>query len=435
MTNVSNFFRSLGKWISSHKLIAGIILVVVAGGIVLYRRSAAKASGSPTYTTAQVTKGTLVVSVTGSGKVASTNNLPVTTQASGVISKMYVKEGDTVKAGQALAKIDLDMLAKQRSQQSYASYLGAKNSLASAQANLYSAQSKEFSANQIFINGAVVRNLDPSDPTYIEQDADWLAAEAAYKNQQAAITQAQISLSQAYSSYQQNSDTIYAPISGKITGWSLQVGNVISDASLNSTSTSNASTKVANVTTDAKPILSVDLTEIDIPKIKTGDLATITIDSLGTQTYVGKVVSVDNVGGTSSNVTSYPVTIQLDDENPAIFANMAVNATIQVESKSDVLIVPNSAVTTANGTSTVQIMKNGQPQTVPVTTGLTSDSETEITSGLNEGDTIVTATIQPTGSKTTTSTGTSPFSALGGGANRGFGGAGGATTVVRRTGG
>jgi hypothetical protein len=106
---------------------------------------------------------------------------------------------------------------------------------------------------------------------------------------------------------------------------------------------------------------------------------------------------------------------------------MAVTATIITSVKNDVLVVPNSAVQTLNGTSTVRVLKNGQATPVDVEIGNTSDTQTEIVSGLSEGDqVIIGTTIQAAGGKTGS---TSPFGGTGFGGARAVGGFGGSNQV------
>ena len=106
---------------------------------------------------------------------------------------------------------------------------------------------------------------------------------------------------------------------------------------------------------------------------------------------------------------------------------MAVNATIITSVKNDVLVVPNSAVQTSNGTSTVRVLKNGQATPVDVEIGSTSDTQTEIVSGLSEGDqVIIGTTIQ--GASTGAGT-TSPFGGTGFGGARAVGGFGGGNQI------
>lgn len=404
------------------KLILIVLIAVVGFGA--YKYFGSSKTQATQYQTEQSQKGTLIVSVSASGQVASTNSSQVETQATGVVNKVMVKDGDTVKSGQVLATIDLDQSGKQKAAQALSSYQNAKSSLESAKANLYSLQSKMFAANQKFINDAVARDLVEGDPTYIQQDADWLASEALYKNQQNAINQAQSSLNSAWLSYQQSSATIYAPISGKVSGLSLQPGTVINTTS---NSSGNASaTKIANVLTNAEPTISISLTEIDIPKVKIGDKATVTFDSFPDKTFTGSVVSIDVVGGTTSGVTTYPVLIKLDTQVDGLFSNMAANASIITETKDNVVLVPISAVKTTDGQKTVQVMNNGQIENKTVETGLTSDTQIEIVSGLNEGEEVVTSVIS-TGTQSTSNR--SVFSTIGGSGGARTGGGTGANRV------
>lgn len=411
------------SFFQKHKILSVILaVIVIAAGWYGYKKLFTTTATTPTYQTAQAEKGTIVVSVTGSGTVTTANSGSVSTNATGVVKTVFVKNGQTVKAGAKIAEIDLDQVGKQKYQAALSSYQSAKNNVSSAQANLYSLQSKMFVANQNFVKGAGSTN-DPitTDPTYIEQSADWLAAEASYKTQQNVIAQAQTAVNSAWMSVQQTSPFIYAPISGTITGLSLQPGSVIANSSSSNASSSDTSSqKVASIVTTAAPTLTVNLTEIDIPKVHIGDKATLTFDALTDKTYTGKVVSIDIVGSVSSNVTSYPAVIQLDNQVSEIFSNMSAQANIIIDSKPDVLLVPAGAVQTANGQSTVRVMKNNQPQIVIVQTGLSSDSQVEIISGLVEGDTVVTGTAN-TGSTGATQN-TSVFSTFGrnaGGGNRG----------------
>ena len=118
--------------------------------------------------------------------------------------------------------------------------------------------------------------------------------------------------------------------------------------------------------------------------------------------------------------TNYPVTIAFDTSLESIYPNMSVNASIITSVTSDVLLVPSIAIQKTNGQSTVRILQNGQPVSQAVETGNSSDSQTEIKSGLNVGDTVITS-IQTSGQSTSGTS--SPFSRqlrIGGGG--GFGG-------------
>lgn len=380
-----------------------LLIMVLLLGFLAYRQFFVKKTPAVSYQSAKVDVGTLIVSLSASGSVSAANSATITTSATGVVKKLYVKNGDTVKSGQPVAEIDLDELSKQKYQAAGASYQSSKNSLESARSSLFTLQSKLFAANQKLINDAVARNLAVDDPTYIQQNADWLAAESAYKNQSSAISQAQTGQNSAWLSYRQASPVVYSPISGQVTGLWLQVGSVIS----------TSETKIGSITTQAKPTVNLNLTEIDVSKISMGDKATIVFDAFPDQTFTGKVVSIDQVGSINSGVTNYSIVILLDTDNRQILSNMSAQATVILDSKTDCLLVPVSAVTTQNGASTVQVLQNNKPQSVTVETGLSSDTEVEIISGLREGDTVITGIT--TASASPNSQTRSVFSSFGGG--------------------
>lgn len=399
------------------------LLILLSGIWFGYTKIRSSSTQAVQYQTAVVEKGTIISSISVSGTVATSNSTTVTTQASGVISKIYVKDGDSVSSGDKIAEIDLDLEGKQRAAQSYASYQSAKNSLQSAQDKYYSLQSALMTKWKSYMDTAqnsTYENPDESPneanrnlPEFYSIKDDWLAAEAEYKNQENVIAQAQTSLTNAWLSYQQTSSTVYAPISGTITGLSLQVGSFITAQS--NSSGGSASQAIANVVTTAPPTITVNLTEIDTPKVEIGDKVTVTIDALPDKTFTGTVVSINTVGSVSSGVTTYPATIRLDVPDPAIFSNMAAEANIIVATSNDTLIVPSSAVKKEDKTPYVQIMKNGQPETNAVEIGISNTTQTEILSGLAQGDVIVTG-VKTNGSSNGNTTSTrSVFSSMGGG--------------------
>jgi macrolide-specific efflux system membrane fusion protein len=408
-------FNRLKTWFLKLSLFAKLFLLLIVVGLIWFTYSKVKANQAvkPQYQTAQVEKGTLVSFLSTSGQVAATNSRTVTTTASGVVKTIFVKEGQKVSVGSSILSIDLDLNGRQQFQSASSSYQSAQNSLKSAQDKIYSLQSTLVNAQNIFNNQWA--NQSPDDPTYIQKHNDLLSAQSAYDSQQNVIKQVRTSLESSRLSYQMASNIVYAPISGTVSAISLTSGMILNPTS-NSSNSSNIENKIAIVKTGATPAITVDLTEIDVPKIKPGDKATITLSALPNKTFTGKIIAIDTTGIISSGVVNYPTTIQLDSDAPELLPNMSATADIITGIKDNVLLVPLAAVQSSNGQLTVRIMKNGQVTSVPVEVGSSNDTQTEIISGLNEGDTVVTA-ITNSGSQTNTQT-TSPFSSLGGG-NRG----------------
>lgn len=428
------FIKQIFSQIGRLPILIKIILIAsfIGLGYLGYTKLKPQANKT-TYQTAKATKETLIVTLSGSGTVSSANSASVTTQTSGVVSKLYVKNGDTVISGDPIAEVNLDMDGQQRANQAYASYLGAKTSLDNARTSLYTLQSTLFTEWKTFkdiAENSTYTNSDGSPNTqnrelaqFISVNDDWLAAEAKYKTQQQVIAQAQTALLSSWASYQQASPIIYAPISGTISGLSLQVGSVLT--SQTSSSGNSTSQRIANIKTDATPMAVISLSEVDVNKVHIDDKATLTLDAFSDKTFTGKVVSIDTTGTVSSGVTNYSCYIVFDTAFDGIYPNMAVTAKIITLVKNDVVLVPSSAVVTSNGLSAVRILVNGKLQEQPVEVGSSSDTETEIVSGINEGDTVITS-VSTGSTSTTSSSNRSVFSSFGGG------GAGGA---IRMTGG
>ena len=215
---------------------------------------------------------------------------------------------------------------------------------------------------------------------------------------------------------------IYAPFDGVIATLTAEVGQP-------------SGSSIGTLITKQK-VAIISLNEVDIAKIKLGQKATLTFDAIDGLSITGKVTEIDSVGTVSQGVVSYNVKISLDIDDSRIKPGMSINVSIITDMIQDVIVVPTSAVKTQNGTSYVQVfdaplatpltgvqgsLSATLPRQVAVETGLSDDTNTEITSGLKEGDIIVTKTIAGT-TTATTSTTPSILNAVGGGNRTGGGG-------------
>jgi RND family efflux transporter MFP subunit len=404
-----------------------ILLVLLAIGWFGGSRVLSQRQSQPQYQTAQAEKGTLINNVTASGQITTANNVNITIQASGVVKEVLVKNGDTVSLGQTIATLTLDQASQQKQAAAYASYLSAKNSLDSAQAKTNSLQAALFKANQTFMNGSVARGLATDDPTYIQENALWLQAEADYKQQQTVISAAKSSLTAASLNLSQLSSTITAPVSGVVKGLTITPGAIITVSSGSSTSTSTSQV-LGSINQPGSLQAQINISEIDSVKVTEEQKVTMTLDAFPNLTFTGIVVSINTNGVVSSGVTTYPAVISFDSGNDHIYPNMAVNAKIITNVKNNVILVPSAAVQTNNGQSSVQVLRNGQVAQVSVEAGESNDTQTEIISGINEGDTVVTGSITPQNGAGSQGA-TSPFGGVGG--RGGFGGQGGGAFIRR----
>lgn len=417
ISSLINRFNKSPIWVKIAVIVILLALIYIARGKLVSGKSQ-----TPAYQTETAEKGALTVVVSASGQVLSANSATVNTKASGVVSRVYAQNGQKVQSGDKIAEIDLDLEGKQRAASALVNYQSAKNNLETAKINYFALHSDLLTQWKTYMDLAQSSLYENSDktpkttnrqlPQYMSVNDDWLSSEAKYKQQDNVVNQSLTSLNSAWLSYQQTSSTVYAPIPGTVTGLSLQVGSVLT-AQSNTTGTAT-SQKIASIQTDASPIIQVNLTQVDTPKVKIGNKVTLTFDAFPGKTFSGQVISIDTIGSVSSGVTTYPASIKLDTEVPEIFSNMTANANIITQIKNNVLLVPSSAVQTQNNSNYVRVLKNGQIEKVQIETGISSSTQTEIVSGLSEGDSVITSSL----STSTTQSGgqsRSPFSGIGGG--------------------
>ncbi|MCX6704896.1 MAG: efflux RND transporter periplasmic adaptor subunit [Candidatus Woesebacteria bacterium] len=367
---------------------AGLILLVLIFGI--WKITSAKSS-KVQYQTSTVQKGTIVSTISASGKVLTTNTLAINAQTSGVVKKVYIKDGDRVTAGQKLAEIELDSDGTLANARAYASLISAQNGVNSANNGYRSTQAS-------LANVYDQLKGHSTDETFAQKETR-TRAEVSNDNAFDQLRSAQANLVSSSYSYRLTSPIITAPFSGVVGSVGLVEGMVMSSST---STTSVNSQRVAVIKGDSLPVISVSLSEVDVPNIKVGQKVTVTLDSIPDKTFTGVVATVDRVGSTTNNVTSYNANIKLDSESDAILPNMAATANIILQTKTDVLMVPSTVLITQNGTTYAKTLVNGSEVDVAVETGISSDTDTEIVTGLSEGQTVITGTTSTATASTTT---------------------------------
>lgn len=178
---------------------------------------------------------------------------------------------------------------------------------------------------------------------------------------------------------------------------------------------SNGTSVATFITQQQQAVIS--LNEVDVAKIKMGDKATLTFDAVDGLTITGIVSEIDLVGTVSQGVVSYNVTITFDTQDDRVKSGMSVSAAIVTDVHPDVLVVANSAIKSQGSNQYVEVFSPTLTETgtsssagIPskiapiqkmITTGISDDMQTEVISGLNEGDQVVTKTITATAQTTT----------------------------------
>jgi len=297
--------------------------------------------------------------------------------------------------------------------------LGSKGADLTMQSSLLSAKSSLLTSNS---------NLQQA-----KSNAESAVVKNTIAKQSLAVAAANLKQSQlAYKSL--TDQQITSPASGTIMGLSLIEGSVIGSSGSSTSSSSGGSTSTSTTTSSSSLFSIVNLkslraqvsiNEVDVPSIKIDQPATMTFDSIADKTLTGKVSSIDKLGSTTSGVTTYTAEIAFDAIDDAISSNvlpgMSVTANIITTQRDNSLLVSSTAVNTDGDNQIVSVIKNGTTLNVIVTTGISNDTQTEIITGLTEGDEVVTST--------TTSSNTGTFSSSSSSSTRGSSTGGGSSLL------
>jgi HlyD family secretion protein len=139
-------------------------------------------------------------------------------------------------------------------------------------------------------------------------------------------------------------------------------------------------------------LVDVQITEVDINRIKVGQPAVMTFDAIPDKDYQGKVTEVARVGTSVQGVVNFTVTVELTNPDQDVLPGMTSAVNINTDTAKNVLIVPNRAVRLRDGKRVVYVLRpdNPVPQVVEIELGLTSDTQSEVVSGdVKEGDVLV----------------------------------------------
>ncbi len=444
-----NIIASLKGLSPSKKII--LILLLLGTGWFGYSKLVSSKTSKPTYQTAMVERGMLVSSISASGTITSGDTTYVTTGSTGTITRVYVKNGDVVKKDQRLAEINLDDDGRLNQITAWNNYqtslVTAKNAITGKQtAEITMLQKKQAlvdaeTAQRDSVSGGwnpdtkrpyTQNELDIVAKEYPQAKQAYDAAVKAFQIADSGIAVAQAKSMAAYRNYQKVSSTIYSPADGIVNNLVLAPGVVFSNSSSTSITVStgtDASTNSSSVSSqkigaiknpEGKYQATISLSEVDVTKVQSGQKVSLTLDAFPDASLTGTVLAINTSGSVSSGVTSYSATILLDKTSLNIYTNMAVNAKIITSVKDNVLLVPSISVQTVSGQKSIRLLTGGVMTSINVEVGSSNDTQTEIISGVKEGDTVVTSII--TAAKTTTTTTASPFGSMGGGARNFSGG-------------
>ncbi|MDO8880525.1 MAG: HlyD family efflux transporter periplasmic adaptor subunit [Coriobacteriia bacterium] len=398
------------NWLRRHRgQVALGALVVVGAATYLALRGGGTTAPAISYETEAVTLGTISVTVAGTGNVQVDGTTEVWPDAAGTIASIAVAEGSTVATGDVLFTLDAAS-AEAGTAKALASLRQAQQGVAQAKLQVTKAESALSTLEQ--------RSADPSR-TVSAAEVDVAEADVTVAKAQLASAQAQLVNASAEYAVAQSAEedlSVTAPCSGIVHALGIEEGDSVTisggsggdDSSSNTPANDSSSgTSSAPVTIAPEQPLAVRLTvnEVDLPSLLPGQRADIEFDALPDLAATGKVYDIASEGANSSGVVTFDVWLSIDVADSALRSGMSAAATIVTEVARDTLIVSNSALhSDGDGDYYVLVMDSGaiEPRQVPVETGLASATQTEILSGLAEGDVVVTQTIDATDSDTGT---------------------------------
>jgi HlyD family secretion protein len=458
------------------KVLAGLVLVFAILGATAVYAQAGKATTS--YRTGVVAYGTITQTIGMAGNLGPVSEADLNFAASGTVQLVEVTVGQTVVKGETLAAQDSTLLAAQLSQAkanlasarsklaqdqagpSAQSLASAQNSVASAKVSVKSAttslaDTKAINAQSVAAAQSIVDQDNvavaadcPSlpacaqDQSKLAVDQQALAAakvKAQQSNNQAAgqLASANQQLAAAKSSLaatlasttpqtiqidaaqvqieQVNVNTLKHQLAGAVLV--SPINGIVSQVNIaeGQSVTGGGSTYAIVIYTPGAYEVTGTVSDAQVNLVAVGQTVQVT-PAGSTQALLGKVTSISPAATITSGVATFGVTAQLTDASNSIKPGISATASIVVKQVVHVLTVPTSAVhTTATG-STVQILVNGAPQSVPVEVGASDPIRTEILSGLQLNQVVVIAVV------TSSVPNSSPGAVLGGGGNRGPGG-------------
>lgn len=376
-------------------------------------RAGGRGSTAAAMRTMVVRRAPITAAVSALGSLAPINSVDVKINEGGLVKEVLVAAGQTVQAGQIIARLDADDLAAREKQAradllsaqaslqkllagaSQADIAAARSNLAQQQLSLTNAEATYAQNKNLFESGAISKQqFDESrdkvelarlaveaarqklaDLTAPPREADVAAARAQVARAEANLAEVQQDLQAV---------TIRSPIAGTVVDLPVVAGQTLGNNGL-----------VATVADLRRMQATVYVNEIDIPQVRTGQETEIRVDALQGRMFRGEVTQVGQMPGDDNNVVTYPVVSVLPNPQGLLRPGMTVDVNIVLGKSEAALVVPVEALVDAGGRTAVLVPgaaadgQPGRPEPRPVQVGLRNDTFVEIVGGLEEGDQIL----------------------------------------------
>lgn len=350
-------------------ILTAALAVIVVVAAIAFGRGGKEAAVE--YETQTVERDAISLSITATGTINPLNKVDVGTQVSGIISKIYVDFNSEVEQGQLIAQLDPAPLQAEKAV--------AEESLCAAELD-YKLQKKTYERQKRLFDRELI-----SETEYDNAENAYLKAESNLRQSRLTLQRAEINLG-----YTQ----IYSPISGVVLSRAVDEGQTV--ASGYSTPT------LFTIAADLREMqLVANIDEADIGAVAEGQRVSFTVDAYIDTQFEGTVKQVRLQSASTSNVVTYQVVIDAPNPDLKLKPGMTANATIYTLEKEGVFAVPARALRFVPAdmddkrreelpeTHVFVRLADGTTEPREVTTGITNGVQTEIVSGLAEGDVVV----------------------------------------------
>jgi len=341
------------------------------------------------YQTATVQRGDIAVDITASGNLELSDKRSLSFGTWGTVGEVLVEEGDSITKGQVLARLDapqleinvaLAWLDLEQTIYPHYSYTrlsdvpGTWLALDEVEASLTEAQ-------QLLDEGKIGEAQSSLDQVKLAVDKAKEKAESRVWSLPLSLKKLELQLDKAEAALDEA--RITAPFDGIAIKVNVDAGQGV-----------NADTVVMEVARTADFEVDILVSEMDIFQVSEGENATVEVDALPGMSLPAQVTYISPTATIAAGVVNYEVKVEIQPleavAQKQLREGLSVIVSLPEEERDDVLLVPNSAITTREGQTYVQVVApNGTAEERAITTGISSWQYTEVTEGLSEGEQVV----------------------------------------------
>ena len=360
------------------------IAVIIAIGLGIAVWYGSRKEKPAVYVTESLEKGDITEKITASGIINPISTINIGTQVSGTIAEIFVDYNSEVKKDQLLAQIDPALFEATVNQRR------AALNIAKAEVNVVK--------NDIEYYKKHLNRIQKLNSSKYSTDSELESAERDYNNavvqlglKQATVNQAEAALQSAETELRYTK--IISPVDGIVVSKEVEVGQTVAASFQTPT--------LFNVAEDlTKMQIEASIVEADIAKVKEGQVVEFTVDSFPDEKFYGMVTQVRNNPITVSNVVTYEVIIDVNNQEAKLKPGITANVEIITAEKEDVFLVSNQALRffmeDENGVQKryqdkgLWVLRNGEPKRITIRTGVSDDDKTEISGeGLRSGEQVI----------------------------------------------